>query len=360
MPRTLLTTATVSVVWPVCLLACTLVSCLPTTQQGKSPRREAVDYINGRGGKVIYFTGDTVLGPGVEGRCLVEWQEVQLTAQDMAMLLRLKDDVFSLDLRRCQIPEQSFPNFKNFGQVQRLDLSFTNAGDEAASAIQGHRQLSKLTMYGCPITDRGVRDLANLQNLSELYLNGTQVTDIAMKYVAKLSRLAWFDIGNTASFTGRHLGLLPATVTKLEVRAKTQSEVLQYLEGNTNLRELRVYFNGSDRGLVSLRKIPNLEELNLSSTGTTDEGLRHVGTLRHLQVLKLANTKITDQGLAHLSGLKELKRLHLERTQLASNGILQLRDLQKLDYLGLRDTTVSRDVRAEFHRHNPRVSFGVR
>jgi Leucine Rich repeat len=93
-----------------------------------------------------------------------------------------------------------------------------------------------------------------------------------------------------------------------------------------------------DGGLAYLRRLYNLEHLNLSSTRVTDRGLEIVAGLRRLQWLNLAFTSVTNAGLARLGNLSELQCLDLHAArQVSDDGLVQLRRLGKLAELELYD-----------------------
>ncbi len=56
----------------------------------------------------------------------------------------------------------------------------------------------------------------------------------------------------------------------------------------------------TDSGLVDLKGLTNLQELNLTATKITDSGLEHLKGLTKLKVLGLRNTKVTDEGVQKL------------------------------------------------------------
>jgi Leucine-rich repeat (LRR) protein len=53
-------------------------------------------------------------------------------------------------------------------------------------------------------------------------------------------------------------------------------------------------------GLEHLQGVSQLERLDLSNTGVTDEGLKHLKGLPHLQTLVLRGTKVTKDGVRAL------------------------------------------------------------
>ena len=80
--------------------------------------------------------------------------------------------------------------------------------------------------------------------------------------------------------------------------------------------------NGEDAGLVHLKEMANLQELELSGTQVTDKGLVHLKGMIKLQKLRLhRNKKITGAGLVHLKGLAKLQTLSLHDTQVTDAGL---------------------------------------
>jgi hypothetical protein len=65
--------------------------------------------------------------------------------------------------------------------------------------------------------------------------------------------------------------------------------------------------------------------LHLEKTKITDKGLVHIKGLVNLEYLNLYGTEITDAGLANLEGLKKLKSLYLWQTKVTDAGIEKLK-----------------------------------
>jgi hypothetical protein len=79
-----------------------------------------------------------------------------------------------------------------------------------------------------------------------------------------------------------------------------------------------------DAGLVYLRGLTTLYQLDLDATKVTDAGLVHLKGLTQLKVLSLDNTQVTDAGLEHLRGLTQLQSLSLVNTQVSDPGVAEL------------------------------------
>lgn len=86
---------------------------------------------------------------------------------------------------------------------------------------------------------------------------------------------------------------------------------------------------------------PNIMELNLARTNTTDEGLKYVGAFARLAKLNLNNTKIGDAGLAHLTGLTQLDWLNLYGTQISDEGLPHIAKLRNLKAVYLWNSKVT-------------------
>ena len=109
---------------------------------------------------------------------------------------------------------------------------------------------------------------------------------------------------------------------------------LTNLSGLRNLRVLRLGETLiTNSGLKHLRKLVNLEELDLSHThgprglgGVTDAGLKHLQSLVNLQVLNLSrNIFITDAGMPDINKLPKLREIDLSSTKISEGYKEELR-----------------------------------
>jgi hypothetical protein len=117
---------------------------------------------------------------------------------------------------------------------------------------------------------------------------------------------------------------------------------LKKIEGKTELAAL--WFRNTrmtDRGLQSLKKLPNLHYVFLDGNQITDAGLEHLKALTQLQGLSLDATKITDAGLAKLKGLNRLRHLSLAGTPITDAGLETVGGFLRLDSLNLDGTRIT-------------------
>jgi hypothetical protein len=77
----------------------------------------------------------------------------------------------------------------------------------------------------------------------------------------------------------------------------------------------------TDRWLVDLRELKNLQALNLAGRQITDAGLKELAALKNLQWLDLSDTQVTDAGLKELAALKNLQTLNLGYTRITDAGL---------------------------------------
>jgi Leucine-rich repeat (LRR) protein len=90
----------------------------------------------------------------------------------------------------------------------------------------------------------------------------------------------------------------------------------------------------SDQGLLQLKGLTGIEELNLRFAELiTDEGMSAVKTWKQLKRIDLRATKITDTTLGYLGGLPNLESVDVGFAQVTDNGIELLTTLPKLKHL---------------------------
>lgn len=122
-------------------------------------------------------------------------------------------------------------------------------------------ELFTLDLSMSRVTDRGLRELHNLNHLGDLLLRYTQITDDGLANLQGWEKLYTLDLMNT-----------------------------------------RV----SDRGLQLIASnCPSLRALDLDGTKITDSGLAHLHVLSKLEWLALANTAVSEEGLRHVRALRE-------------------------------------------------------
>lgn len=181
------------------------------------------------------------------------------------------------------------------GRVYRFDFhGIPDVRDEdfrrLVESAEGLTALTSLNLAGCPITDRGLRPLAELPWLESLTFHG--MTDDGLRIAAKLTGL-------------RTLNLEGSSVT--------------------------------DRGMAALAGLTKLKDLSLHACPIGHGGLKHISRLVELEGITLNGCPaITDRGIATLAALPNLRAIDLQGCwRITDRGIALLAGMSKLTYVGL-------------------------
>jgi Leucine-rich repeat (LRR) protein len=98
----------------------------------------------------------------------------------------------------------------------------------------------------------------------------------------------------------------------------------------------------SDRGLERVRRLEQLEDLNLyAAEFITDAALAFLRGHRQLKTLNLRGTDVTDTSLAYIAALPNLKALDISFTQITDVGLEHLAALALLEDLNLGGNKIS-------------------
>lgn len=156
--------------------------------------------------------------------------------------------------------------------------SFTDAG---VSQLKAFKNLERLNLIGCQITNSSLADLADHSKLWFLSLYGTPISDDGLQHLASLSEL-------------REIDLQGAPV--------------------------------AGPGLVHLKGLSKLETLVLATTKVDDIGLSHLKSLSQPLNIRFHHQHgITDAGLVHLEGMSNLRSLDFTETNVTADGLQELR-----------------------------------
>jgi internalin A len=172
-------------------------------------------------------------------------------------------------------------------------------------------------------------------------------------------------------------------------RSKVGDDDLRHLEALPGIKHLELSRNRAvtDRGLVHLRSLKNLEalylhkmsiegpglehikhlpqlhHLNLEHSPLQDAGLEHIGEMTQLLTLQLGNTNVTDAGVANLVALSDLQNLSLAGADVSDRSVVHLKRLGRLEHLSLSRTNVTAAGVAELKAALPNcaihVSYGL-
>lgn len=107
---------------------------------------------------------------------------------------------------------------------------------------------------------------------------------------------------------------------------------IAYLVGLTNLEFLDLSGTGiSDDALLFLAKLPKLKRLNVSSTKITGATLGSL-TSAHLRVIKFNGSSLTEQGLYNLKHATFLEEIDITDSQVTPSAVDRFRSMKLLPY----------------------------
>lgn len=162
------------------------------------------------------------------------------------------------------------------------------------------QEITSLHLAGTGVTDKGLKQLAELNNLATLDLQDTKVTDAGLKQLASLKKLT-------------SLGLSEAQLSDANLRVLREIGLLHCLSQASAGRGPRP------------KSAEEVVSLALCRGPVTDSGLRELEGLKNLAWLDLRATHVTDAGLKELAALKKLVILLLQDTRVTNAGVAELR-----------------------------------
>ena len=200
---------------------------------------------------------------------------------------------------------------KKFVNKDQLDFSFFATQPQqfesffkyASGAIEplNGRQITKLSMEWCALTQI---DLNNLINLEHLNLNNNALTQFNLKNLPNLktltlsnNKLTQIDLNN---------------LTNLEY-INLEGNELANIDGFSNLPNLRrLFINKNKLKTIDLRNLQNISTLDLSENQLTEIDLSN---LPKLEELSLDDNKLTEVDLSNLKNLEKVWLLNNKFTQ---------------------------------------------
>ena len=220
------------------------------------------------------------------------------------------------------------------GEIEVVSLMNNRATDETLQLLDGLTHLKNLALGSNQITDAGLVNLKGLINLQMLRLGQpflsspsshacSKVTDAGLVHLKELINLQTLSLAHT-QVTDAGLVHLKGMSSLKEldlIHTKVSDAGLVHLKKLTNLQSLGLRGTQiTDGGMVGLAGM-NLKTLEIPTQARTDAGLQHsLAAIETCKDLSLANWKISDAGLVHLKGMSSLKELDLKNTNVSAPG----------------------------------------
>lgn len=225
-------------------------------------------------------------------------------------------------------------------KLQNLDISAP-----AFAQFVESRELKELSIVRCRVEGEILGTISRLHSLRVLQLPGFPLDDAGLELIAALRELEVLDVSNDRSQTGAQQVTVQGMVSLAKLR---------------NLRELDVSSHAiGDPGLVPLSTLPLLKGLSIRFAGVSKAGLRELQRCVQLEALALGGRSITAGALAELETLRPLHSLSLDSVKIDEVGLAQLRSLKGLKELSLTDTDLSGKSADALQRARPGTRITV-
>lgn len=243
-----------------------------------------------------------------------------------------------LELNYSCLTDFSAPEIAKLPKLRFLDGSgskakpLTDAGLRHLAKIQS---LEILSIDSDAVTDNGLADLVQLPNLKILRSICPKITDKGLSKIAKMKNLQKLSLTVSYPFQSEQTFITISGITCLNEM--------------TNLKSLALDGVNQDGSGLNISQLKNLESLVIFLKSTWPPGvktrpkqdksfqdidLQCLANLKHLKQLTLrCNRDITDKGLMHLKGLTNLESLTLTEASLTDDGLAYLKDMKKLNDL---------------------------
>eukprot|EP00039_Didymoeca_costata_P014997 m.248538 g.248538 ORF g.248538 m.248538 type:complete len:438 (+) comp16133_c0_seq38:87-1400(+) len=244
------------------------------------------------------------------------------------------EKVYAVNMDNHKLTE--IPSFKNFPNIQTLDLSFNRIAQ--IRGLSKNTRLKELLLSSNALTSlEGLATLKELRVL-ELQRNSCKATGHYLTSLGKLESLR-LDFNKLES-----LSQLPSAIKSLHVGCNQ----LTTLNGISNLISLESLFASHNLLIeIDLPKLSKLTELDLS--GNTGMNLTTVKNAPKLQILRLARCGLKE--FEAIPSMKSLEQLHLHQNTLS--GVYQVSSrFPKLDVLDITENNIAELQSLDLHKSN--------
>jgi len=241
------------------------------------------------------------------------------------------------------VTDDKMPEVGTLVSLTQLSLTGSDVGKGLAhlKALKSLRYLNLQENRRFDI-DAHLGHLSDLTSMEELDLRSTQIGDAGLAHIAGLTRLRKLYLSSnpvTHRITPAgivHLKDLKA-IEELDLPADCLDDaVLAYLARLPSLKNLSIRDDRvTDKGLKAIAGMKSLEELYVLSKNVSDDGVAGISKCTSLKSLGLSRFPLTDKGLAHLANLKSLEKLLIKQAKVTGDGLAVLKKIPALKELEL-------------------------
>ncbi len=255
-------------------------------------------------------------------------------------LTKLKD----ISIHNPAVSDESMQILVNFKHLEIMHLNYAQISNEGLACLKDMKKLKQLYVFSRQITNDGLVHLKDLEHLEYLSLSLT-ITETGLEHLSNLGSLQNIRI-DVNTLTPRGLELLSrmksleqVTIVRDQKRGYNTDEVVKVLAKSFKLKSLSVHGGLTDDGLMQLKDMKSLEELDISDSQITSKGFSALAELPSLRELNLSRIELPDEECwVSLGKITSLERLILSRirSKISDENIANLTGLQNL-----KDLTIS-------------------
>lgn len=287
-----------------------------------------------------------VVGVGMGSAKLYEGSQLIIetvyTVYRSTFVQRVVDSLLNVDV----IKNENEPVYKTmFPEVKNLDLSeiIVNYPD-AAYALKYFTEVETLNLSNNNITDADLSELSipeNHKKLIHLDLSNNDITDASKFFSAAVNMNKTIKTINLANNQISEVDML-GSLMNVEVIDLRNNKVnsLQSFSSCMNLKELYL-----DNNLLETKdyadafsSMKELKVLHISNCGLNDIALQ---SIRNLPVIEDLGLSSTDVSLSLVSSLSSLKKLYLSDCNLSAKTLGELNKLTNLEFLDISSNNLS-------------------
>lgn len=241
--------------------------------------------------------------------------------------------VKSVIVRNWRLVPSDIEELSKYDDIREIQVDSREIAIESVRQLARLPNLDSLSFTSSAISNQHVKELVVDLAVTSLSLFGPKVTDEACEYLRDLPlRSLYLPRTGTTDFGLQRLvtGCISGTLTSL------------------SLFSTKI----SDYGISHLYNLTELETITLSGTNVSDFGIRQLP----LQIvsLDLANTAITDSCAAQIRRMVNLEFLNVQRTSIGSDFVEVVVALPKLSVVLLDNTHID-DRSCDFIVNSPQL-----
>ena len=254
--------------------------------------------------------------------------ERQITDAMLKELAARVEHVEALELWGCPITDEGLRSLAGLPRLNHLNLGGTAITDDGLAFLASIPALRAIALGGTRTTDAGAAHLAKCDNLERVELQGTRTGDGAIRALAGKDKLRWLATGHLVTDDG--LALLHELPQFKTWRGSEPKMVLLGPESEPNYLLLRGTFG--DKGLRHLRGLDGLFGLNVDDArlAITAEALEPLTELPHLGRLAV---DAKDDWMPAIARMPALRYLIVQDTSAGDDGFAALSESRSIEYI---------------------------